>query len=188
MPSTNADRSETKQASQIDGGLCAGNNRRGDGAIILKAKDADGLFEDGVDVESAIAQELPHLLQWLLEWEPPEEVTGQSRYGVTSYCDTSLRQSMEADNPDVLFLELLDTFLDEVKEEHEGEEVTFKTTELVTRMKECELIRSLMSAYKPTHVGHILSRFEARGYGLKYKRTSAGSQWTIQFNYRPKES
>jgi hypothetical protein len=159
-----------------------------DKLIVLRAEEPTELFETSENVEEMIKDQLPHLLQWLVDWTPPETVESGTRYGVISYCDKSLRHSMEADTADALFFELLDTFLAEVKAEAKtATAITMRTTDLVARMKDCELIRSMMGSYKATHIGHILGRHASKGYGFTYKRTAAGSNWTIQFDYRPKE-
>lgn len=159
-----------------------------DKLIVLKASEPSDWFTDSENMEGQIKDELPHLLQWLVDWTPPEEVVSDSRYGVISHCDSSLRHDMEVDNADSIFLELLDLFLTEVKEDEKGTEIVIQTTVLLARMKECEPIRSQMGSYKAVHIGHVLARHASKGYGFENKRTAKGSIWNIQYDYRPKET
>jgi hypothetical protein len=158
-----------------------------DKIIILRAAEPNGLLEKTEDIEGEIKSELPHLLQWLFDWTPPKEVMGESRFGVRAFCDHEIRTCMESGNSDSIFLELLETFMGEVKADSKETVLTIQTSELVARMSECERIRSLMHNYGPVHVGHILSRFEKKGYKFESKRRAAGTRWCIQNDFRPKE-
>lgn len=160
-----------------------------DKIIILRADEPSGLLEETESIEDNIKEELPHLLQWLLDWDPPKEVVGGKRYGVISFCDVKLKGDMEAGSADMVFLELLDTFLTEVQAsgEHGDGFLEIRTTDLVERMSECELIKTTMRQYKAVHIGHIMSRFHDKGYDFAYKRKTAGSFWKIGFDYLPKE-
>jgi hypothetical protein len=158
-----------------------------DKIIILRAAEPTGLLNDTPDIEGSIRSELPHLLQWLTEWTPPKEVMGESRFGVKAFCDREIRTCMESGNVDSIFLELLETFIDEVKIDSENTELLIQTSDLVARMNDCERIRSLMKNYGPVHIGHILSRFEKKGYKFESKRKASGTHWEIQYDFRPKE-
>jgi hypothetical protein len=120
----------------------------------------------------------------------PETVTCDSRYGVISYCDGQIKQDVEAGNPDSTFLELLDTFFDELKAEDASvSSINMRATDLISRMADCELIKSQMHKYThAVYVGHILSRLEKKGYGLWSKRSAKGTLWHIELDYRPKET
>ena len=158
-----------------------------DKIIVLRARKPNELLERTDNIESLIRHELPHLLQWLVDWDIPENVKGGRRYGVISYCDNKLREEMESGSSDQMFLELLSAFLKEVKIESGDGPLEVRTTELVSRMRECETIRLLMNEYKPVHVGHILARFSAKDYGFISKRKAFGTYWTIEHEFIPEE-
>jgi hypothetical protein len=163
-----------------------------DKIIILRANEPNGQFKDmeSPEIEGKIDAELPHLLQWLLDWTPPESVARKDRYGVRSYCDGQIKQDVEAGNPDSVFLELLDSFFDELKaEDSKVKDLDMRATDLIGRMADCEVIRSQMHKYtNAVYVGHILSRLEKKGYGLWSKRSAKGTIWHIEMDYRPKET
>jgi hypothetical protein len=162
-----------------------------DKIIILRANEPSGQFKgmEAPEIEGMIASELPHLLQWLLDWPIPDTVKSDSRYGVVSYCDNQIKRDVEAGNPDSVFLELLDTFFDEVKaEDARVEKITMRATDLISRMVDCELIKSQMHKFtNAVYVGNILSRMEKRGCGVYHRRSSKGTLWHIEMDYRTKE-
>jgi hypothetical protein len=158
-----------------------------DKIIILRASNANfDLLESTKDIDGTVARELPHLLRWLLDWDVPQEVVGLNRYGVVSEIDGSLREDIASDSADTVFLELLDTFLDEWKTEHpDATEVEMRTTDWASLMSACEPIRALMRNYsKPTHLGHVFGRAKDNGYPFTRRRKTGGFFWTVPLDYR----
>jgi hypothetical protein len=157
-----------------------------DKVIILRAKDPGDLLEKaGKAINPLIEQELPHMLQWLLDWDPPVEVVGGARYGVISYCDSELREEIELGNADNVFIELLHTYLTELKctdAYADKDTVEKRTTDLHEAMANCELIKTNMREFTSSRVGHILSRMSQSGWPVTRRRLAAGTHWTISLD------
>ncbi|HSR88536.1 MAG TPA: primase-helicase family protein, partial [Pontiella sp.] len=64
------------------------------------------------DVEATIVAELPFFLRWLLDWEPPDHVVGDTRYGVRTYCEESLFEAARHSSSAYSFLEVLLKFFE----------------------------------------------------------------------------
>lgn len=162
-----------------------------DKLIAVQAVAPTGLLDLESDIiEAKIKEELPHLLQWLLDWTPPKAVQGKDRYGVKHYCNLKLRQDMESGSSDEVFLERLNVYIEEFKCSAEGEDVdcmVFQTSQLLERMATCESIRVGMRGMNAMNIGHILSRCVKKGYKFQRKRKASGFFWTIPYDYNPNE-
>jgi hypothetical protein len=156
-----------------------------DKVIILRANEPNGLLEQTKQINKVVDEELPHLLQWLLDWDPPKEVVGGARYGVISYCDTELREEMDQGSGDQVFTELLHTYLTELKCSdgyHDKETVELRTSDLYEALAQCELIKVNMREFKAVRIGHILTRMMLDGYPITKRRLKSGSYWSIRFD------
>ena len=62
-----------------------------DKLMALRMSDsASSKFPPNDELERTIEKELPHLARWLLDWEVPKEVKGDSRFGVYGYIDKTI--------------------------------------------------------------------------------------------------
>jgi len=160
-----------------------------DKLIAIRARQPGDLLErTGEGTDQTIKEELPHMLQWLLDWTPPKEVLGETRYGIIPYCNLQLRREMESGGTDESFCERLDVYLTECQAASPDEEMAplnIQTTVLLERMQACDLIKNGMRGMKNEHLGHILSRLQKRGFRITKRRSNKGQMWTIPVNFRP---
>ena len=155
-----------------------------DKLIVLQAKSNPGIFSGVEDPGLEMTRELPDLLQWLLDWDPPKEVKHNSRYGVKSYCDTQLRRKMEADSADMLFLEVLRLYFEELHaSDPEIKVLHVSTTELHSRICDCEVTKHAAREYSPVRIGRILARLQDRGFPFQRKRSNKCTIWYLNTEF-----
>jgi hypothetical protein len=131
------------------------------------------------DVESIIAVELPFFLRWLLDWQPPDKVIGDSRYGVKTYCDDSLFEAARHSSSAYSFLEVLLKFFEgQVEDSWEG-----SATEILAAMlNDTDGLAGIASKYTTRQVGRELSKLASQNYPITQQRTGAKRIWTININ------
>ncbi|MDF7825132.1 hypothetical protein P4B35_14000 [Pontiellaceae bacterium B12227] len=128
------------------------------------------------DVESIIAAELPFFLRWLLGWQPPDKVLGDTRYGVKTYCDDSLFEAARHSSSAYSFLEVLLKFFEgQVEDTWEG-----SATDLLTAMLiDDDGLAGIASKYTTAKVGRELSKLASQGYAVKQGRRHTTRVWII---------
>ncbi|VGO17572.1 hypothetical protein PDESU_06170 [Pontiella desulfatans] len=128
------------------------------------------------DVESIIAAELPFFLRWLLDWQPPDEVIGDTRYGVRTYCEDSLFEAARHSSSAYSFLEVLLKFFEgQVEDTWEG-----SSTELLSAMlNDQDGLAGIAAKYTPAKVGRELSKLASQGYAVEQGRRHATRVWII---------
>ena len=133
-------------------------------------------FSFPVDVVDTIKAELPFFLRWLLEWVPPAHVKGDTRYGVKTYCETSLLDSARHSSSAYSFLEVLLKFF-----EGQVEEVWIgSATELLsTMLNDQDGLAGIAAKYTTSQVGRELSKLASQGYPLTQVRQNVKRIWTI---------
>lgn len=77
---------------------------------------ATSKFPSNSVVENTIAEELPHFAKWLLEWEPPEQIMGSSRFGVASYIDPTIASAAYDNSSRSAVAELVEFFVKRARE------------------------------------------------------------------------
>ncbi len=128
------------------------------------------------DVASIIATELPFFLRWLLDWQPPDAVVGDTRYGVKTYCDDSLFEAARHSSSAYSFLEVLLKFFEgQLEDTWEG-----SATELLSAMlNDTDGLSGIASKYTPGQVGRELSKLASQNYSLSQRRVGAKRVWEI---------
>jgi len=128
------------------------------------------------NVEEIILAELPFFLRWLLDWTPPDNVLGDSRYGVQTYCEASLFDSARHSSSAYSFLEVLLKFF-----EGQGETMwEGSATELLTAMfNGDDGLAVIVSKYTTRQVGRELSKLASQGYAITQTRLDVKRLWTI---------
>jgi len=131
------------------------------------------------DVESIIAAELPFFLRWLLDWQPPDAVVGDTRYGVQTYCEDSLFEAARHSSSAYSFLEVLLKFFEgQVEDTWEG-----SATELLSAMlNDDDGLAGIASKYTPTSVGRELSKLASQNYPITQQRNLVKRIWIIDIN------
>lgn len=83
--------------------------------------DATQDFPSNEDLEELILNELPYYAKWLLDWNPPIELVGRSRYGVISYIDNSIASAAYDNSSRSSIAELVEFFCKRAREYGDGE-------------------------------------------------------------------
>jgi len=83
--------------------------------------DATQDFPSNEDLEELILNELPYYAKWLLDWNPPIELVGRSRYGVVSYIDNSIASAAYDNSSRSSIAELVEFFCKRAREYGDGE-------------------------------------------------------------------
>ena len=131
------------------------------------------------DVEATIASELPFFLRWLLDWKPPDDVIGDTRYGVKTYCEHSLFEAARHSSSAYSFLEVLLKFFEgQMEATWEG-----SATDLLSAMlNDADGLAGIAAKYAPRQVGRELSKLASQNYPITQQRTGAKRIWTININ------
>jgi hypothetical protein len=142
---------------------------------LFKVADRDD-FDFPQDVATIIQTELPYFLRWLLDWTPPTHVSGDSRYGVQTYCEESLFEAARHSSSAYSFLEVLLKFF-----EGQVEDVwTGSATELLSGMNnDQDGLAGIAAKYTTSQVGRELSKLASQGYPLTQVRQNVKRLWTI---------
>ena len=128
------------------------------------------------NVADIIHTELPFFLRWLLNWTPPDNVLGESRYGVQTYCEASLFEAARQSSSAYSFLEVLLKFF----EGHAPEVWTGSATELLSAMlNDAEGLSGIAAKYTTRQVGRELSKLASQGYPMVQRRLHATRVWDI---------
>ncbi len=124
-----------------------------------------------------IQAELPFFLRWLLDWSPPDHVVGESRYGVQTYCETSLFEAARHSSSAYSFLEVLLKFF----EGQLPDVWTGSATELLSAMlNDADGLAGIAAKYTTRQVGRELSKLASQGYPVEQQRTGIKRIWSIQ--------
>ena len=128
------------------------------------------------DVAAIIDTELPFFLRWLLDWQPPDEVLGDTRYGVKTYCEHSLFEAARHSSSAYSFLEVLLKFFEgQTEDTWEG-----SATELLSAMlNDTDGLSVIAAKYTTRQVGRELSKLASQNYPITQQRTGAKRIWTI---------
>lgn len=128
------------------------------------------------DVASIIAAELPFFLRWLLDWQPPDAVVGDTRYGVKTYCDDSLFEAARHSSSAYSFLEVLLKFFEgQLEDTWEG-----SATELLSAMlNDTDGLSVIAAKYTTRQVGRELSKLASQGYSVEQGRRHTTRIWII---------
>jgi hypothetical protein len=128
------------------------------------------------DVEPIIISELPYFLRWLLEWQPPDHVVGDTRYGVQTYCEDSLYEAARHSSSAYSFLEVLFKFFEgQLEETWEG-----SATDLLSAMlNDADGLAGVVSKYTTRQVGRELSKLASQNYPISQHRYNNRRDWII---------
>lgn len=128
------------------------------------------------NVADIIQTELPFFLRWLLNWTPPDKVLGDSRYGVQTYCETSLLDAARHSSSAYSFLEVLLKFFEgQVEPIWEG-----SATELLSAMlNDDDGLAVIVAKFTTRQVGRELSKLASQGYAITQNRMDTKRIWTI---------
>ncbi len=131
------------------------------------------------DVAAIITSELPFFLRWLLDWQPPDHVIGDTRYGVKTYCEHTLFEAARHSSSAYSFLEVLLKFFEgQIEDTWEG-----SATELLSAMlNDTDGLSVIAAKYTTRQVGRELSKLASQGYSLEQARRHATRVWIINIS------
>jgi hypothetical protein len=75
------------------------------------SKKATSKFPSNDVVEDTINKELPYFAKWLMEWQMPKEIAGDSRFGVESYIDPQIATAAYDNSSRSTVAELVEFFV-----------------------------------------------------------------------------
>jgi len=128
------------------------------------------------NVADIIQAELPFFLRWLLNWTPPDNVLGDSRYGVQTYCEASLFEAARHSSSAYSFLEVLLKFF----EGQVSDVWTGSATELLSAMlNDDDGLAGIAAKYTTRQVGRELSKLSSQGYAVTQGRRHTTRIWII---------
>ena len=152
---------------------CDHSNR--DKIIMLKVAAHNFVFPD--DCAQRIRAELPAFARFLLNWEIPEELVGESRYGIKAYAEPSLVDLSRFGSRSYGFYELLQVFF---KHQPKDQAWTGIATDLFTELlAESGGIAEIAKRYTHIQFGRELGKLMSAGYPISQQRTAQGRVWTI---------
>lgn len=166
-----------------------------DKVIILRAQvPGDFLTKECPKPVPVFRKELPHLLQWLIDWELPKTVLNRDnpRFIIKSMCDTKLKRDMREGSEEEMFADILQAYLIEYANTDEGQKTEYldiPLPELRNALLHCGLFAQevLRPYYVHTkRIPNLLVELNRRGYRLiKLPRTGQGARWRLFYDFYP---
>ncbi len=134
-------------------------------------------FPNRQELDAIISRELPYLLRWLLDWQVPDFVKRDSRYGFAAYHEETLLDRTHQTSPAAPFKELLmDTLHTFFSQEAEAKSWKGTASQLVKLIASDPLNESIMRSIRLDSVTRYLEQIERTG---DFKcQTSTGHQNT----------
>jgi hypothetical protein len=147
------------------------NDNTRDKFCFFATRPYSGKWPTNAALERTLAEELPHFLHWLLEWQPPEDLLENSRMGVKSYFDPDLLGTAQKTEFAYNFLELLRAWIatswaDDVTER------TYNPTGLMSDFALHPALAPLVREWKTATVTHCLTTLARQtGSGVTHADT-----------------
>lgn len=138
-------------------------------------------FPANAKLEWILAQELPYICRFLLNYEIPEQCQGDVRFGCKAYHEPLLHRTALQTGPSFSFLELLREFLLCHPDRKGKEHWVGTSTKLVAEMRSDVAIGTLAANYQPSQVASMLGQLKSRGFAIERVRTSSHRKWKIPF-------
>ena len=121
------------------------------------SKDATQDFPPNDELELIIEQELPYFAAWLLEWEPPTSVVGNTRYGIIPWFHPQLRDAARDNSPTQAVMEIIDLFA-KLHREDNGDIWTGTAAELMGVMGNYAEIKSRGGSFEHQRLARDLQQ------------------------------
>jgi hypothetical protein len=151
-----------------------------DKVIFLKA---DSTTVDFTDSTKIVAKELPAFAAFLRDWETPQELKGDWRFGIKSWQHPDLLQHAKQASPTAGLSELLDLWRRAWFRQDDVDEWNGTALELMKDLSETESIKSLVRSTVTSRgmLGRGLSKLVTEGTPwISSKRTSLNRLYTIK--------
>jgi hypothetical protein len=131
------------------------------------------------EIEDILRDELPHFARWLLDWQPPKELSGSKRFEVASFHDESVLDKANQSSPttafEVLVLKLMQIYFKDkpnVKEQQWRGDI-WARSELIA-----SVLPSAANQYKGTALNSLLTKIARSSRQLKVRKD--GNDWIIE--------
>ena len=152
------------------------DNAVSDKIMLFKFTDYQHPFGKNSDVESVIAEELPHFLRWLCDYSPPAGVIWEEnkRFGVKPYHHPEMLHTAAEDNPATKLVEVIDRWATSMRrDDKNATEWKGTATDLYTSLMGLDEgnLRPLINRYTAVRLGRELRTLAQRG-GTRVLRCS----------------
>jgi len=124
------------------------NSNTEDKLMFLRALSYQGSFPPNHVLEPIIAAELPDFVEWVMEWDEPEDVLADNRMGVKSYFDPDILAMARHQAASHNLSELLVKWQQASSEWENKEEWQGNATDLLTDISLCDPLRRLADEWK----------------------------------------
>lgn len=143
-------------------------------------------FPDSKILEKLIKDELPHFLDWLDAWAPPEEVVGgRSRYGIQEYHHSEILQVVREMSQEQNFKDIVEEWLQQrVANAPEDPDWSGQPKDLfreLTANSDDPISRLVQNKYPPERIGKLLKVIREQGDPLirKYQNGAKRNRYTL---------
>lgn len=124
------------------------------------------VFQPKSIMSEIVEREMPYLLNWLLDYVPPKEITAgaESRWGIKSYCEPSLLRAANQSTPVNGFFELLMKWLreDYFDANPAAKNWSGTSTDLRIAMSKDVAFAELLRGYRQEQFGRFLAQIQAK--------------------------
>lgn len=142
-------------------------------------------FPSRYELEKIIERELPYLLAWLLQWNPPEEVKRDVRYGYAAYHEPSLLEQSHQTSRSATFKEVLIEELRNYFTQNPNDTEWRGNVAQLFRLLCCNPFNdTIVRAWKPEQVNRYMEQIQREGL-LKCATESGELKTRLWVFYRP---
>lgn len=135
-----------------------------DKVTLLRTGDAEArLLGSATKNHEMVLAEAPYFLRWLLEWEIPEWVERDPRFGIKAWHDRDVLQEASSVSDTLTVLQLVEMFIKRFTPNKEGEPWVGNATELLGAMQADDSLSGISSKISPVHMGRQLNAAIAKG-------------------------
>jgi hypothetical protein len=158
------------------------NSSNGDKYILIKlAARVARFYKTQAETYRQTMAELPYFARWLLDWNPPESVTDDGRWGVVSHHHAELTRTIGAQGTQGVICSVIDTALSDDSQTGESGEYWEGTTTLLYEL----LVKTAPASMRQLGVhavGGVLAGLASKGapIGGAVDRKTRSTTWKIK--------
>jgi hypothetical protein len=132
-----------------------------------------------------VMSELPSFLRWLLDWEVPEWVKLDSRFGIQAWHDTQILEEARSVSDSLTVLQAVELFINDYTPAVEGEPWTGNATALYGAMQANEAVAAVTRRLNPVSLGRQIRAAISSGCKWIVRGREARSKLWIYKIYKP---
>ena len=150
-----------------------------DKVMLFKFNNTQYSFPPQWELERTIAAELPAFLRYLVDWEMPESVKGENRFGLKSYINEELRIAALNAGGAASILEIIELW--KKRNAFEGDTWVGRASDLFARMMADDVLKPLVAKMSLRSIGKDLSTVSRiRDSGIKiFDESTKGNVYSI---------